>query len=96
VLLTAIALGCGFVIGTAIDLMIGTWLVLAILLPIPLGLANLCVIGAWSDWVAKLASPPVQARRYRPQKGTVALRFRSPQYALEMLQGMEIEGEISQ
>jgi hypothetical protein len=70
---------------------LGTWLALrervpdmfpsvAIVLAILTPLCAPCFLWFFRNWPNRWASPPVRIGAYNPQRGTVALRFRRPEY----------------
>jgi hypothetical protein len=81
--------GGGFLVGTLIALVNGDPRLFPTA-PIFLSFAG-CFVSlffAWflSRWAAGRVSAPVELQRYLPEKGTVALRFRRPEYAEQILQ----------
>jgi hypothetical protein len=89
-----IGIGLGFLVGTLLAL-VGGDPRLSPALPIGFsliaGLISLLIAWFRAKWAAGKGGTPVQVQRYLPQKGTVSLRFRRPEYAEQLLQAMETE-----
>jgi hypothetical protein len=80
--------GGGFLAGTVVALAAGDPRLFPVA-PILLAFAGwfVSLFFAWflSRWAAGRASAPVQLQRYLPEKGTVDLRFRRPEYVEQIL-----------
>jgi hypothetical protein len=79
-------IGVAFLAGLAMCLWpANLWLALLFLVLLPLGPFAGCMIGYY---VGERLTTPVRLRDYSPRKGTVALRFRRPEYGQRLLHEM--------
>jgi hypothetical protein len=88
----------GLLVGLAATLLVGlglmVWLgggvaLLSLILLLPIGL----LLGGWlGTEIGRQRSTPVELERYAPAEGTVALRFRKPEYGELLLELAQAEG----
>jgi len=95
-MVVALGAGGGVVAAALIALVrgdAGLFPALAIFFSVSAGVVNSLFGWFLAKAAARKASPPVQVEHYLPQKGTIALRFRHPEYAEQLLQAMQLAGE---